>query len=353
MSDKTEEPTPRRLAKAREKGDVGVSSFASQALGFLVAVLLVPGAVAATAAHASAMLQGALHGGSWSSMELAREVVVLTAPLLLAVAATSALATLVQTGALFAPRRMAPDLGKLDLLAGLRSLVNGQRLWSVVRALLASLAVGWLAFSVLRAHAADLAHTVGTTGPAAAVAARAAGRVARGAAFVAIAFALVDLLVTRRAFLAKLRMTKAEVKREHRESEGDPQLKAARHRAHQEMLAAATVNAVREATVVIVNPQHLATALRYVEGEDEAPRVVATADGELARRIQEAARAYGIPIVRDVPVARALSELEVGDSIPEALYEAVAEILREVWSAEGVEPGSASATTAPSRPPAT
>ena len=129
-------------------------------------------------------------------------------------------------------------------------------------------------------------------------------------------------------------MTRAEVKQEHRESEGDPQWKAARQRAHQEMLAAATVNAVKDATVVIVNPEHLATALRYVDGEDEAPTVLATGDGDLARRIQDAARAYGIPVVRDVPVARALSELQVGDTIPEALYEAVAAILEEVWSEE-------------------
>jgi flagellar biosynthesis protein FlhB len=129
-------------------------------------------------------------------------------------------------------------------------------------------------------------------------------------------------------------MTKAEVKREHRESEGDPQWKGARQRAHQEMLAAATVNAVRDATVVIVNPEHLATALRYVEGEDEAPTVVASGDGDLARRIQDAARAYGIPVIRDVPIARALQELHVGDTIPEALYEAVAAILGAVWSAE-------------------
>jgi FlhB-like protein len=87
---------------------------------------------------------------------------------------------------------------------------------------------------------------------------------------------------------------------------------------------------MREATVVVINPTHLANALRYVEGEDAAPRVVAAGEGELARRIVEAARAYGIPCIQDVPVARALAELEVGDEIPEALYEAVAEILREV-----------------------
>ena len=132
------------------------------------------------------------------------------------------------------------------------------------------------------------------------------------AALIGIAFALVDWWVTRQAHRSKHKMTKSEVKREHRESEGDPQLKAARHRAHHEMLAAATINAVRDATVVIVNPEHLATALRYLDGEDEAPTVVAAGDGDLALRIREAARAYGIPVIRDVPVAHALRDLRGG-----------------------------------------
>ena len=163
---------------------------------------------------------------------------------------------------------------------------------------------------------------------------RAAKAMARDAAAIGLFLAIIDLVVVRRALLTRLRMSKGEIKQEHREAEGDPQWKAARHRAHQEMLASATVNAVKDATVVIVNPEHLATALRYLDTEDEAPTVVATGDGDLARRIQDAARAYGIPIIRDVPVARALAELQVGDTIPEALYEAVAAILDEVWREE-------------------
>ena len=336
MSDKTEDPTPRRLQKAREKGDVAVSAVTSQALGFLVAVIVVPGAVTATASRAIELLLAALANGATeiSTDALVKEVMTLVTPVLAAVAATSAISTIVQTGGLFAPARMSPDLGKLDPIAGLRSLVSGSRLWNVGRALVAALAVAWLAWRSLDRHAADLGHVVGAPVAAAAIAGFASRRVARDAAIIGLAFAIVDLVVVRRALHSKLKMTKAEVKREHRESEGDPQLKAARHRAHRDMLTAATLNAVRDATVVVVNPEHLATALRYVEGEDEAPKVIATADGELAQRIQEAARAYGIPIVRDVPVARALAELEVGDTIPEALYEAIAEILREIWEAE-------------------
>jgi flagellar biosynthesis protein FlhB len=336
VSDKTEDPTPRRLAKAREKGDVAVSALTSQSLAFLVALLVVPAALTATAARAIELLRAALSGNSSPPRfdAAVKDVVLLVAPVLAAVATTSALATIVQTGALFAPARIAPDPSKLDPIAGLRSLLSRTRLWSVARALVAAVAVAWLAWSALARHAADLGHATGHTDSAAAVASFASRRLARDAALIGLALAIVDLVVVRRALHAKLKMTKAEVKREHRETEGDPQIKAARHRAHRDMLAAATINAVRDATVVIVNPEHLATALRYVEGEDDAPKVVASADGELAQKIQEAARAYGIPIIRDVPVARALSELEVGDAIPEALYEAVAEILREIWEAE-------------------
>lgn len=336
MSDKTEEPTPRRLAKAREKGDVAVSGAASQALGFVVALALVPAAVVATAAEASHAFRRALVPGSpaAATIDAVHTVVILVAPVLAGVAAAAALSTVVQTGALFAPARVKPDLQKLDPLAGLRSLASGQRLWNVARAGLAALAVGVLAWRAAATHLADLAHTVGAPGMAGQVAARAAGRIARGAAAVGIFLAIVDLVVVRRSLLSRLRMSKAEIKQEHRESEGDPHWKGARQRAHQEMLAAATVNAVKNATVVIVNPEHLATALRYVDGEDDAPTVLASGDGALALRIREAARAYGIPIVRDVPIARALRELEVGDTIPEALYEAVAAILDEVWAAE-------------------
>ena len=155
------------------------------------------------------------------------------------------------------------------------------------------------------------------------------------AAVLGVFLAILDVVVTRRSWRKKLMMSKADVKREHRESEGDPQLKAARERAHHEMLAAATVANVQKASVVIVNPVHIACALRYDEEDgDEAPVVVASGHGDLAARIVQAARAHNVPILQDIPLARALVELEIGSAIPEALYEAVAEILREAWSSD-------------------
>jgi flagellar biosynthesis protein FlhB len=147
-------------------------------------------------------------------------------------------------------------------------------------------------------------------------------------------------LLVRRAFSKRWMMTRAEVQRDFRDAEGNPELKAARRRAHQEVLFSAQLAAVERARVVIVNPTHLATALGYDEAEDAAPKIVAQGQGEQARRILDVARAAGVPVIRDVPVARALMDLEVGEEIPEALYEAVAEILRELMPAEDASEAS-------------
>jgi flagellar biosynthesis protein FlhB len=206
----------------------------------------------------------------------------------------------------------------------------------VVRALVAGLAVGWLAWRGLSAHVVDLARAGGRMQWLGVVVSEVAGGLACRAALVGLALGAIDLVVTRRAWTGRLKMSKDEVRREYREQDGDPQLKAARERAYQEMLAQATVASVRTASVVVVNPTHVACALRYDEKEgDEAPVVVASGQGELAQRIRAAAEDYGVPVVQDVPLARALVELQVGETIPEALYEAVAEILREIGEGEG------------------
>lgn len=342
MSDKTEEPTPRRLRKAREDGDSPVSAALVQAAGFVVAITLAPAAVAATAGRATARIQQALEYPlqAFSPMGLALDVLTLSLPLIAAAALVSAVVGFVQTGGIISTKKLAPDLSKANPITGLKNIFNWQRILGVVRSLVGALVVGWLAVRLLLDHGGDLANSIGNIGGAALVASDLSRHLLWIAAMVGLALAALDVLITQWSWKKRLRMSKDEVKREYKESEGDPEIKQARKQAHQEMLRGATISAVKDATVVIVNPTHLATALHYVESdeEDAAPRVVAQGEGDLARQMIDAARAYGIPVVRDVPVARALSDLEIGDEIPEALYEAVAEILREVWEqAEGDE----------------
>jgi flagellar biosynthesis protein FlhB len=341
--EKTEQATPRRLQKAREEGDSGVSTYAAQAVAFLAVTAILPGAVRALAESARADLRGAIaHAAerpasvSFDPSALGARVIGLVMPVLVVAMLASAVVLVVQTGGFIATKKVTPDLGRLDVFEGIKRLFTAARLFAVVRALFAAAVVSWIAVRVLRAHALDLARSSGQLDRAAEVAGTLALTLARDAALFGLALGVVDLVVVRQGWMKRLRMSKDEVRREHKDSEGDPQVKAARERAHHEAMTAATLASVRTATVVVVNPTHIACALRYGEGgdgsaEDDAPVVVASWEGDLAARILRAAREYGVPVVQNVPLARALRELEVGDQIPEALYGAVAEILREVW----------------------
>jgi flagellar biosynthesis protein FlhB len=332
MAMKTEEPTPRRLQKAREQGDSPISHPLGAAVGLAVALLLLPQAVLATAARAEERWKAALGGAAQApaATSVVLDVLGLAAPLVLAVALAAAAVGLVQTRGIVSGARLAPKLERLDPVEGMKQLFRLERVFSLMRALLAALFVAAFAYALFADHARDLVELPGNDRAVGPLIARLGTRLGWAAALSGIALGLVDLLLVQRSFRARHRMSKDEVRREHREAEGDPEVRARRKRAHQEAVAGSIVNAVRDATVVIVNPTHLASALRYVEDEDQAPKVVAQGRGELARRIVDAARAYGIPCIQDVPVARALAELEVGDEIPEALYAAVAEILKEL-----------------------
>jgi flagellar biosynthesis protein FlhB len=334
MSDKTEEATPKRLKKAREQGDSAVSSALGQSLGFLVVLALLPGLLLALGVGAGTALRSAITTGHADPSGALWLWVSLGTPMLGAAAVAVAVVGFVQTGGAFTAARFAPDLSRIDPVNGLKGLFSAERLFSLARSLMAALVVGWLGRGIFRDHLADIAACVGRSEAVPGVAWLLARRLLWGAGVVALGLGAVDYFFVRRAWLARHRMTKDEVKREHRESEGDPEVKAARRRAHQEALAGSMIASVKDATVLIVNPTHLACALRYVDTEDDAPTIIAQGEGDLAQRMIEAAHAYNVPVVRDVPIAHALRELSLGEQIPEALYEAVAEVLRELSSTE-------------------
>jgi flagellar biosynthesis protein FlhB len=131
-------------------------------------------------------------------------------------------------------------------------------------------------------------------------------------------------------------MTRDEVRREQRESEGDPHARSARDRLHREMLNEATLARVAKASFIVTNPTHYAVALEWDDDTMEAPQVLARGEGLIAQRIIAEARRHGIPVLRDAPLARSLHELEPGAEIPEALFEAVAAVVN--YLAAGEEP---------------
>jgi flagellar biosynthetic protein FlhB len=162
-----------------------------------------------------------------------------------------------------------------------------------------------------------------------------------------VALGILDLLLVHRRHRRSLRMTREEVKRDYKEAEGDPRTGASAS-APPELLEQRMIEEVRKADFVVVNPDHIAVALRYDANGDAAPVVVAKGERLVAERIKQIAREAGVPIFRDVTLARSLAELAEGGEIPAELYEAVAEILRVV-QARGRGGGGAPAAV---RPPA-
>jgi flagellar biosynthesis protein FlhB len=265
---------------------------------------------------------------------LADAVLSLTMPILVATALTSCALQIVQTGGVVASGVMAPKLERLDWTSGVKRLCSAARLFVLPRALVGGMAVAWIAMGALVHRLPDLARTAGRAPAVGSIVADMVGALGWRVCFVALGLALVDIVVSRRAWRRRLRMTRDEVKREQRESEGDPQSKEARQRAHGEMLTQTIPTRVRNASVVVVDPAHHACALRYDEIEgDRAPVVVARGEGELADRIVRSAHEFGVSVVTDAWLARALLDLDVGAIIPETLFDAVAALLREIRSA--------------------
>lgn len=338
--ERTEEPTPKKLRDARRKGEV----WRSRRLPSALVLLSVGGVLAATADAALATLVELVRLPLRAvSGELAASPVdVLAAgaglgadvalPVLLAAAFAAGLGTFLQVGPLLTFAPLSPRLSRLDPVAGARNLL-GARQWVE---LLQSLAIVVVVAGIAWVTGRDaLRGVVGLAARDARAAVDAAGATF-GALFFRVGGALLwvaalDVLYQRFRFLKDQRMTKDEVRREQKDAEGDPHLKQERARVHREIVEHAALEEVRRADVLVVNPTHLAIALRYDEETHEAPEVVAKGQDGLARRMIDVAREAGVPVMRDMPLARALFEMEVGDSIPEALYEAVAAVLRAAW----------------------
>ena len=151
-----------------------------------------------------------------------------------------------------------------------------------------------------------------------------------GIAFFALAVA--DYIFQRRQHLQNLRMTRQEVKEEMKQYEGDPQVRSRMRERMRRLAMHRMMESIPQATVVITNPTELAVALRYRDGEDEAPVVVAKGAGDVARRIREKSKEHHVPIVENKTVARMLfTQVEIGQAIPVEMYQAVAEILAAIY----------------------
>lgn len=335
---KTEEPTPRRRERARQQGDVAISRPLTQAVVLLPTIALAPAAVAAAGHLLQARLLAVLRdppAHAVTATSAIWDLLRLVGPWLAAAGAAAAAMGILQAGGAVRARGLGVDTRRLNPLDGLADLFDGERLFGAVRALVAVGLLGFLLVRQLLSQVASLGNGVGNLEAAYPLAWGILERFAWTAALVGLALGFADLLFTRRSWWQRLRMTRDEIRRELRETTGDPALKTARQRAHQEALDGSLAAAVRDASVVVAGPAPAAVALAYDPSDGRPPRIVARGPGKVASVLIDCARLQSVPVVVDAGVAGVLRHLDVGQEIPAALYETVAELLQGIEAERG------------------
>jgi type III secretion protein U len=338
--DKTEEPTPKKLRDAREKGQVAQSRDATS-----TALLIVLFAYIAAMWHPALVRLKAefdliprLYDRPFDEAlpllltAIAGDVAAILGPLLILVVLTAVLAGFLQVGPVLALEPVKPSLDKINPMAALKKMFSLKNLIEFAKAILKTLFLGALVYLLIRNSIPVLVQV--PYGGRAATIAVLAQLLFQMAIYTVLAFLVVaaaDMLVQRYLHKKQLRMTKDEVKREYKENEGDPHIKSKRKQLHRELLQGGMVERSRKATVMVTNPTHLAIALRYEENETPLPVVLAKGEGILALRMIEVAVAENIPVLENVPLAHDLMDRGTLDqAIPSELIAPVAEVLRWV-----------------------
>jgi type III secretion protein U len=224
--------------------------------------------------------------------------------------------------------QLAPKGERVSPAEGFKRLFSVRSWAEAARAAIVALVLGWVLWSGVRSSS-DLLSTPRLEAEGAfALIFQAFRKLAWRGALALLGLGAVDYLYARWKHERDLRMTREEVKQEFKDAEGDPRHKAERKAKHKQLAMGGPARGVQKASAVVVNPTHIAVALRYDASECEAPYLVAKGSDEAAQALRTEAETLGIPVVRDVPLARSLAHYDVGEEIPEELYRAAAAVLK-------------------------
>ncbi|HZS82010.1 MAG TPA: flagellar biosynthesis protein FlhB [Stellaceae bacterium] len=346
-SQKTEEPSWRKLDEARSRGQVAQSREVTNwfvLTGMAASVLLAAPNLATTMERVMARfveqsgslrLDGAAFGSAILDTlhELAPAVLFPIAIMM----AMGIAGSVLQTGILFAPDRLVPKLDHISPFEGVQRLFSLRAVVEFAKGLVKLAVVGLVAAYLLMPELGRLQilPSIGV-GALAGEMENVTLRLAGGVVAVLTAIAIADYIYQRLSFLRSMRMSKQELKEEFKQTEGDPFIKSKLRQIRTQRARKRMMAAVPKASVVVTNPTHFAVALQYEMASAGAPRVVAKGADLIAARIRDIAREHGVPIVENPPVARALyATVEIDEEIPPEHYKAVAEIISYVFRLKG------------------
>ncbi len=333
MSEKTEQPTPKKLRDARKQGQFARSRLLSSAAATAGGLLGFLAFADATTSRLKDWTTQLLSDPSRSPKVALYEGLTLLAlavgPALAGAFLGALIVSLATAGVEVNAAPLAPKLERVDPMAGLKRLFSLKQAIEVGKGLVVAAVIAWLVWMAVEdgAVTALRSATLGGTAAFSALFCLLLPTLKRGLAALLV-LGLLDYALARRRHVRELMMTKQDLKTEHKQSEGDPHQKSKRKAVHRQLASGGAARGVQKATAVVVNPTHIAVALRYDEAECDAPYIVAKGREEDALSLKREAKKLGIPVVRDIPLARSLVQFDVGEEVPEELYQAAAAILK-------------------------
>lgn len=342
--DKTEEPTPRKKEEARKKGQVAKSR------EFVSAVTLV-GITIIMVSYGGYVLNntGMLLEKSLDSIEnftlsegnvsnlfiyMVLEFLKIILPFMAGVMVLGITANVVQTGFIHTSEPLKLNLSRLNPLEGFKRMFSGRTAMELLKSIANIIVIGYVTYSFIKGQIGRILE-ISDMGVGSLI--EVPGDIIQTelvrVSIIAAVLGIADLIYQKWMYNRELRMTKQEVKEEFKQMEGDPKIKSAIRQRQRQMASRRMMQAVPKATVVVTNPTHLAIALKYEQGKDSAPTCVAKGADNVAMKIKQIAKEANVPIVENKPVARMLYEkVDINESIPFELYQAVAEILAVVYT---------------------
>jgi flagellar biosynthetic protein FlhB len=340
--EKTEQPTPKRMRDARKKGQVTKSRDLETVVVLVAAFGVLVLALPFMSGELKRLMELTFQQISSPEIDSAMisklgeaalmTLVRVSAPFLITVMVVAAVVGFLQVGPVFSIEPLKPQTKRLNAVENLKNLLKPKIFFELGKNIFKVIVVFLIATLVVKGMLDPflLTVTVPLEGSAKLTGLMLVRFLIRFFVFFVI-LAILDYMMQRREYIKNLMMTKEEVKREYKEDEGDPLIRSQRRQIHMEMAMGDVRQQVRNADVVVTNPTHLAIVIKYNREEMVAPQVIAKGQRLFAEYIRQLAEEYEIPIVRNIPLAWSLIELEIGDEIPEDLYLTVAEVLTFVY----------------------
>ena len=338
--EKTEKATPKKLRDAREKGDIPKSKDLTSTIGLILSAIVIWFAAVYTVPKFADLMSTALQASTDDFPTVAAQIgkqaldlfVLSSLLIIIPVAALSLFIEFVQVGPLLAIDKVKPDLTKLNPVSGFKRMFSADNFFELIKSIVKTSAILFFCWLAIDAILPDLVFLPASE-PGNVVGALfdLTLYIVGASLLFLLLFTAIDVSYQHYAFAKKMKMSLHDIKQEHKNTEGDPLIKSHRRQTAQEWAQEGASQAAGDASALVVNPTHIAVAIRFDRDLDDVPVVTAVGEHEVAQAMRDSAKRNHVPVVRNIKLARTLlATATEGEMVPRDLFDVVAEVI--LWA---------------------